>query len=204
MALRRSVRHARVNRARPDRAPQTEETSLRFAPSRPTVVLRALLLAPLLLAPLLLAGCDLPGFMSFPPQSRGNKVDPDQLAQLVPGTSSTKDAYALLGSPTAKAAFDDNTWLYIGEVTKPIIGGTQVVRDQQVVALTFDQGGVLRKVDRKGLDDSQPVDVVSRTTPSPGTEASLVQQLLGNVGRFSPGSTPASRGQASSTNPGNF
>jgi hypothetical protein len=28
--------------------------------------------------------------------------------------------------------------------------------------------------------------VIARTTPSPGTEASFLQQLLGNIGRFNP------------------
>ncbi len=32
----------------------------------------------------LLAGCSLPGWLSFPEQVRGNKIDPDQLSQLVP------------------------------------------------------------------------------------------------------------------------
>ena len=32
--------------------------------------------------------------------------------------------------------------------------------------------------------DSIPVSIVARTTPSPGTEASFLQQLLGNIGRF--------------------
>lgn len=136
-----------------------------------------------------LSACAGPDFMTFPPQTRGNKVDPELLAQLVPGTSTRADVVTLIGSPTAKATFDDNTWIYIGEVTKPIIGGTQEVRDQQVVMLTFDAGGVLRNIEKRGPDDSQNVAVVNRATPSPGNNASILQQLLGNVGRFNPGPT---------------
>jgi outer membrane protein assembly factor BamE (lipoprotein component of BamABCDE complex) len=114
----------------------------------------------------------------------------------VPGTSTTKDVTSLIGSPTAHATFDDNTWIYISERTKPVIAGTQAVEGQQVVALTFDDSGVLKSVARKTQDDSMPVSVVSRTTPSPGDEASFLQQLLGNVGKFSPsglgGSAPGS------------
>jgi outer membrane protein assembly factor BamE (lipoprotein component of BamABCDE complex) len=149
----------------------------------------------LLLAGLALpaAACSGPDFMTFPPQTRGNKVDPELLAQLVPGTSSRADATALIGSPTTRATFDDNTWIYIGEVTKPVIGGTQRVRDQQVVVLTFDQGGILRNIDRRGPEDAQSVSVVSRATPSPGNNASVLQQLLGNVGRFNPGGSATQR-----------
>ena len=133
-----------------------------------------------------LGACSAPDFMSFPPQTRGNKIDPDQLAQLVPGTSSRADAVALIGTPTARATFDDNTWIYITELTKPLIGGTQQVRDQQVVTLTFDQGGTLRDISKRGPEDSKPVTMVQRATPSPGNNATIMQQLLGNVGRFNP------------------
>jgi outer membrane protein assembly factor BamE (lipoprotein component of BamABCDE complex) len=134
-----------------------------------------------------LAGCGLPDFMTFPPQVRGNRVDADRLKELVPGTSTTKDVVALIGSPTTHASFDDNTWIYIGEMTKPVIGGTNEVRSQDVVALTFDKAGVLRGVEQKSKKDSLPVSVVARTTPSPGTDATFLQQVLGNVGRFTPG-----------------
>jgi outer membrane protein assembly factor BamE (lipoprotein component of BamABCDE complex) len=133
-----------------------------------------------------LAGCSPPGFISFPPQVRGNQVDDRVLAQLVPGTSTRADVTAALGSPTMHATFDDNTWLYISEVTKPLIGGTNAVLDQKVVVLTFDQQGILRGVAGKTQKDSVPVSVASATTPSPGREMSFWQQLLGNVGKFTP------------------
>jgi outer membrane protein assembly factor BamE (lipoprotein component of BamABCDE complex) len=101
----------------------------------------------------------------------------------------------LLGSPTAKAVFDDNTWIYISEVTQPRIGRIQGVNSQHVVVMTFDQGGVLRDVKRLDQDDGKPVDVVSRATPSPGSESTFLQQLLGNVGKYSPtGGAPINAG----------
>ncbi len=153
----------------------------------------------------MLSGCGYaPRFMSFPPQVRGNKVDADALAQLVPGTSTRADVTAAIGSPTAHASFDDSTWIYIGEVTTPVIGGTSSIEDQQVYVLSFDQAGVLKGVQHKTQKDRQDVDVVARTTPSPGNSATFLQQLLGNVGKFSPGGAPGEGGQGSATNPGNF
>jgi outer membrane protein assembly factor BamE (lipoprotein component of BamABCDE complex) len=136
-----------------------------------------------LIACLLLPACS---FFEAKPQVRGNAVDPDDLKQLVVGTSTTKDATALLGSPTAHATFDDNTWIYISEVTRTRIGRKLGEDKQNVVVLTFDQSGVLRDVKKLGMDDAQPVQVVSRTTPSPGSEASFLQQLFGNIGRYNP------------------
>jgi len=172
--------------------------------SAPLATLRRLAVTVGLLATL--AGCGGSGdFFSFPPQVRGNKVDEDLLAQLVPGTSTRQDVIALIGSPTTKAAFDDNTWIYISEVTRPVIAGTQGVEDQKVFVVTFDQKGVMTGVTKKTQADSMPVDVVDRTTPSPGTEASWLQQLLGNVGKFSAAAPDSTSGKpGTSTNPGNF
>lgn len=167
------------------------------------IVASRLLLVVLMAMSVGLGACAGPDFLTFPPQTRGNKIDADQLAQLVPGTTSRADVTALLGSPTARATFDDNQWIYIGEVTKPIIGGTQEVRDQRVVVLTFDAGGVLRNVENRGPGDSQHVAVVARSTPSPGNDASILQQLLGNVGRFSPGPTAGSTNTTGGVGPGN-
>ena len=151
--------------------------------------------------PLLLVGCLLLGGCSFfeaQSQIRGNKVDADQLKELVPGTSTRADVTALIGSPTARATFDDNTWLYVSEVTRPRVGRTLGVLSQTVLVLNFNEQGVLQTVKEVGEDDSVPVSVVARTTPSPGTEASFLQQLFGNIGRFNAvgGASPSGGGGA--------
>ena len=142
---------------------------------------------PLLLV-LLLTACSV---VQAPKQLRGNRVDAEQLKELVPGTSTRADATSLLGSPTAKATFDDNTWIYIGETTRTRVGRTPGILQQDVIVLSFDNGGVLRGVKRLNQDDGRDVSVVSRATPSPGSEASFLQQLLGNVGKFNAGAPGA-------------
>ncbi|HJS85640.1 MAG TPA: outer membrane protein assembly factor BamE [Acetobacteraceae bacterium] len=150
-------------------------------PSRPSLSLRSLLA---LLGVSLLSGCSL---LAPPTQARGDRVDSEQLKQLVPGVSSQTDAAALLGSPTAKDTFDQNTWIYVSELTRPVVGGTLAIENQHVVKLRFDDRGVLRDVTTLGRRDALPARIVSRTTPAPGTEASVLQQLFGNIGRFNPG-----------------
>ncbi len=136
------------------------------------------------MALVLLGGCS---FLGPTHTTRGNMVDVDQLKELVPGTSTRTDVTSLIGSPTAHATFDDNTWIYIGQITQARVGRLPGVDRQQVVELTFDTGGTLRG--EKVLDkaDGLPVSMASGATRSPGSEASFLQQLIGNVGHFSPG-----------------
>ena len=137
----------------------------------------------MLISCLLLSSC---GWLMPTPQLRGNKVDPDSIKELVPGTSTKADVTAVIGSPTAHATFDDNTWLYISERTQPRIGRTLGELNQNVVVLNFDDKGVLKSIGKLDKDSGLSAPMIARTTPSPGTEASFLQQLLGNIGRFNP------------------
>lgn len=152
----------------------------------------------LLIGCLLLSSC---GWLMPPPQVRGNRIDPDALKELNVGTSTKADVTAIVGSPTARATFDDNTWIYISELTQERIGRTLGELGQTVVVMKFDDNGVLQSVDRKDQDDALPVTVLARTTPSPGTEASFLQQLLGNVGRFNPASGLGGNGPSTTAGP---
>ena len=147
------------------------------APSRTRAVAAVLALA-------LLTGCS---YLRATPQARGHKVDDDLVKELVPGTSTRADVTALLGSPTAKATFDDSTWLYLASVTRSQIGRMPAVDSQQVTVFRFNEAGVLQEVRQLNKEDSVPVDVVSRETPTPGSEMTFLQEFLGNVGRLNPG-----------------
>jgi outer membrane protein assembly factor BamE (lipoprotein component of BamABCDE complex) len=138
---------------------------------------------------LTLGGCSL---LQPPAIVRGNRVDPTELSQLKPGTTTEADARGLLGSPTAHGTFDPNHWYYISETTRTMIGGTQSVLNQGVVMLTFNQQGVLEHIDHVGRSAALSAPIVSRTTPSPGGQAGFFQQLIGNVGSVGPAGAPSS------------
>ncbi len=145
--------------------------------------LRAALLALALALPA--AGCSL---FDAPPVQRGNRVDPDLLAQLTPGVQTQADVQALLGPPSATGTFGRNEWYYISAITRMRPGTTGAVQDRQVVAMHFDEGGTLRQIRRLGEDDMRDdVGMVGRTTPVPGTERTLLQALFGNIGRVGAG-----------------
>ncbi|HEV7267030.1 MAG TPA: outer membrane protein assembly factor BamE [Falsiroseomonas sp.] len=131
----------------------------------------------------------LPGADVFdsPRQLRGHLVDEEDLRQVVVGVSSQRDVQTLLGSPSATGTFDDRDWFYIGGVTRQRPGRLLAVDDQRVVRIRFDNQGTVREVASLGPEDGRDVQAVSRITPSPGNERTLMQQLFGNIGRVGPG-----------------
>jgi outer membrane protein assembly factor BamE (lipoprotein component of BamABCDE complex) len=134
-------------------------------------------------AALLLGGCSL---FETPPQFRGQRVDQAELSQLVPGTSTRADVLALLGTPSATGTFDGEHWYYISAVTRALPARTTAVEDQRVVAIRFNAAGQVADIRTLGPEDGREVAFASRTTPTPGTERTLLQQLFGNLGRLSP------------------
>jgi outer membrane protein assembly factor BamE (lipoprotein component of BamABCDE complex) len=172
--------------------------STSLAPRLSTRALAACLLA------LSLSGCGVVHIFDPTLRQRGSLVDPDALRELIPGTSSRADAISLIGSPTARATFDDNTWIYISQVTSTRIGRTPGVTQQKVVILNFDPNGTLRSIQQRTRADSKSVDMAAGATPSPGSEASFLQQLFGNVGKFTPAGLPGGLGSGPSSQlPGN-
>ncbi|QDH16235.1 outer membrane protein assembly factor BamE [Swingsia samuiensis] len=139
--------------------------------------------ASLACVPLLLGGCSV--FRPIP-EPKGSLIEKEDYSQLIPGTSTRSDVIDLLGSPTTHATFDDNTWIYISMVTSPTPLGFPSVDKQQVVVLNFNNSGVLTKMNTLNRKDAMPVRMISAKTPTPGTKTSIMQQLLGNVGRYNP------------------
>ncbi len=118
---------------------------------------------------------------------RGNAVPEETLAQITPNVSTRQDVQALLGSPSHSATFTDDTWYYISSRTQQRPARTLAVRDQQVVVVEFAPNGTVTSARRIGQDAMPRVDVVSRETPTPGNERTLLQALFGNIGRLGPG-----------------
>ena len=154
-----------------------------------------------LVAGLPLAGCSL---FASQKTTRGDPVDVDSLKQLTPGVTTSADASALLGSPTAHETFDDNSWIYISQITEPRVGRLPGVLKQRVVVLNFDGSGVLRSVKVYDKADGRAVSMAPGTTATPGASVSILQQLFGNVGRFSGGgSTGGTQGGGGLSGAGN-
>ncbi|TCZ57906.1 outer membrane protein assembly factor BamE [Roseicella aquatilis] len=157
----------------------------------------ALALAVLLALP----GCS---FFQAPTVQRGNRVTEDQIKEITPGVQTKKDVQALLGSPTQTSTFGDDTWYYISSKTRQRPARALAVTDQETVVVNFDQKGVVQTVKRVGEDEQRPVAMVTRETPTPGNDRTLLQALFGNVGRFGPGASSLPGGGQQAPGPGSM
>jgi outer membrane protein assembly factor BamE (lipoprotein component of BamABCDE complex) len=115
---------------------------------------------------------------------RGNLPDPAKLAEIHPGKTTKDMVTQLLGTPSSVGTFNDKTWYYISRRTAQTAFFDPVVEDQEVVVVAFDDSGVVREVEKRGLADGRHVDPSTRVTPAAGHELGILEQLIGNLGRF--------------------
>ena len=116
--------------------------------------------------------------------THGYVPDPEAVARIEPGVHNRLEVAQFLGTPSTTAMFGEETWLYITERREEFAFFKPEIVDQQVVAIAFDDSGVVDSIDEYLLADGLLVDPVTQTTPTYGKQVGLLEQFLGNVGRF--------------------
>lgn len=120
----------------------------------------------------------------------GNFVDSYQVEQLQVGNISKSRVKDLLGASSSTSTFDEDIWFYIGQRTNQYAFLRPKVVAHQVVALSFDEQSMLDAVAVRGLDEYTPIKPVNRATPSAGKKLSILEQLIGNVGKYNTNEAP--------------
>ena len=88
-----------------------------------------------------------------------------------------------LGSPSAVATFDPNTWYYISQISDQVAFHMPEVKRRDVVAINFNKADdKVADVKTYGLKDGRVIAYNKRATATRGRELSILEQLLGNIG----------------------
>jgi outer membrane protein assembly factor BamE (lipoprotein component of BamABCDE complex) len=134
-----------------------------------------------------------------PPEDlRGNNPDKKVMDSIKLGVTDKASITALLGSPSSVASFDANTWYYISQKTQNVAFFATRLNDEKVVSISFDKKGIVRKIAYLSMNDHQEIEPNPDKTPAPGREFTILEQLVGNFGRFS---APDSGGNGGGPNP---
>lgn len=124
-------------------------------------------------------------------------------ADLAVGADTKSTVRAKLGSPSVTSTFDPNVWFYVSQIkARAAFRRPQIIK-RDIVALGFDKDTeVLKTLDTLSLKDGKVIAFNGRETPTRGREMTILEQLLGSVGRGSmlprddqgvPGNRPGDR-----------
>ena len=120
-------------------------------------------------------------------RNHGYAPSDEDLATVAVGRD-TRDTVAFkVGRPSAGGLMQDGGWYYVQ--SRWSHQGARAPRevDRQVVAVSFDNQGRVSNVERFGLEQGQVVALSRRVTDSNIKGVGLIQQMMGNLGRFNPG-----------------
>ena len=114
----------------------------------------------------------------------GNLPAAERLSEIDLGETRKRDVADLLGSPSIIPAFDQNVWLYVSQRREEIAFFEPEITDQKVVLIRFDERDQAISIARYTLADSREVEPSERVTPTSGKDLTVLQQMFGNLGRF--------------------
>ena len=114
----------------------------------------------------------------------GDIPDEIRINAIKVGKHNKEDVVRLLGSATSITLFEKESWLYIEskEQNKVFFPAEEIERN--VIQITFNQNGIVERVKTLSLADGQKINIDKTITPVSGKELSVVDELIGNFGRF--------------------
>lgn len=116
--------------------------------------------------------------------THGDVLDPDDMAALKIGVTPYTEVQKILGSPSSKTIFDSENWIYIHSKQERMAFFKPVETERTVVVLKFSNDGILQGIETKDLKDGFAITPSTATTIQDQNSMSVLDQLLGNVGKF--------------------
>ena len=117
-------------------------------------------------------------------KNHGYAPDDALLAEITAGTDTRGSVRRKIGRPSTTGVFTESGWYYVATTVEHYMYYQPKVTDRRVVAVQFDADDVVAAVNVYGIEDGRIIDLQTRTTPTYGRELTILQQLLGNLGKL--------------------
>ncbi|MGD9864994.1 MAG: outer membrane protein assembly factor BamE [Pseudodonghicola sp.] len=112
----------------------------------------------------------------------------DELDAIKVGVATRDSVLETVGPPSSSGVLKESGYYYVATRMRHYGATAPKVISREVVAINFDQRGVVRGIERYGLEDGKVIPLQRRVTSSSVEDKTFLRQLLGNLGRFSPNS----------------
>jgi outer membrane protein assembly factor BamE (lipoprotein component of BamABCDE complex) len=119
-------------------------------------------------------------------RDHGYTPDDETLNGIVVGVDTRDTVAEVVGQPSSAGILNEGGWYYVSSRYENFTYNAPKEIERQVVAISFDQGGVVQNIERFGLAEGQVVPLSRRVTDSNIKGTTFIRQLLGNFGRLDP------------------
>ena len=128
------------------------------------------------------------GLDACTPQYRNHGYIPTEteLAAINVGTDTRETVVAAIGAPTANGVLNSSGFYYIESRFRHLGPLAPQEIERQVLAISFNEAGVVTNIERFGLSDGRVITLSRRVTDDNVRDTTFIRQLLGNLGNFDP------------------
>ena len=127
--------------------------------------------------------------------NRGYAPTDSQIAELLPGVDDANTVSAKIGRPSIGGVIRNDSWYYVASRVETFAYNAPEVTERKIVAVQFDEQGVVEAVNIYGVEDGRIINYVTRTTPTFGRELTVLQQIFGNLTNIGATTVEADRNQ---------
>jgi outer membrane protein assembly factor BamE (lipoprotein component of BamABCDE complex) len=120
-------------------------------------------------------------------RNHGYVPDEVALAEVQVGVDTRETVAQKIGRPSAQGLLNDVGWFYVQSRFEHVGPRAPKEVDRQVLAVTFNDRGVVDNVGRYGLEDGRVVNLSRRVTETNVKGIGIIRQLLANFGRIQAG-----------------
>lgn len=119
--------------------------------------------------------------------NRGNLISPEILDEIEVGATDRREVRRILGPPSSIGNFGDKNWIYVGVKSSQSAFLPEQTISRKVIAIAFDDDDRVAAITKLTEENGASFAFSTRKTPTAGQEITLLQQLVGNLGRFNSG-----------------
>ena len=114
----------------------------------------------------------------------GNRISLKSFDIIEPGKTTEQQVLEQLGKPVITQDYGPKSWIYIESKSQnTVLSGRRVYKSNDRKSF-FNEKGIATSVDIIPYDKELNPNIATRKTPTAGQEITVLQQLIGNFGRF--------------------
>ncbi len=120
-------------------------------------------------------------------RNHGYVPNDEDLAEIQVGVDTRDSVTEAVGTPGSAGVLRDSGFYYVSTRMRHYGATAPKVVSRELVAISFNQSGVVQNIERFGLEDGRVVPLSRRVTSSSVESNTFLRQLMGNLGNFNPG-----------------
>jgi outer membrane protein assembly factor BamE (lipoprotein component of BamABCDE complex) len=113
----------------------------------------------------------------------GFQAREEQPREVKVGVDTKSTILSRLGSPSVISTFEPNVWFYVSQVSTQAAYKRPKLRSRDIVAISFADDEKVKSVEAYDASKGFRIAYAKGETPTRGRQITVLEQLLGNVGR---------------------